>query len=53
MGEAQAEVVVAIRGRVEVAISNAAVRGAVVPAAATAHAARACSWARRVGLRGG
>ena len=53
MGEAQAEEDVAKRGRVADAISNAAVRCVVVPAAATVHAVRACSRARRVGLRGG
>ena len=53
MGEAQAEVAESIRGRAVAAKSNAAVRRVVVPAAATAHAVIACSWARRVGLRGG
>ena len=53
MGEAQAEDVEAIRGRVVVAISNAAAERSVEePAATTAHAARACCRARRISLRG-
>ena len=40
-GEAEADVIVAIRRRVVVAISGAAVLGVVVPAAAAIHAVRA------------
>ena len=50
MGEAQAEVGAAKRGRDVAARSKAAARRVVVPAAATAHAARAFSRTRRVGL---
>ena len=44
--KAQAEVVVAIRSIVPVAISYAAVSGVVVPAATTVHAVRARYYGR-------
>jgi len=42
--KAKAVVVVAIVGRVVVAISNATVRSVVVPTAAAQHAVRACDY---------
>ena len=51
MGEAQTEAAAAKRGRAASAISNAAARCVVVPAAATAHAVIAGGRTRRISLR--
>ena len=53
ISEAQAEATVGTRRIACPAISNPAARLVAEPAATTAHAVIACSWACRVGLRGG